>query len=76
MAAGTVEDPAYNGPMAKQYPFVLDTFQSISVACLVRGREPGRKGVANSWGHQQQQQQHHHQQGHQHCQQQQQLCTR
>jgi ATP-dependent RNA helicase DOB1 len=41
MAAGTVEDPTYTGPMAKQYPFVLDTFQSISVACLVR--------VAGSW---------------------------
>lgn len=33
---GTMADPFYNGPMAKTYPFELDPFQSISVACLER----------------------------------------
>ena len=34
--AGTMEDPAWHGDMAKQYPFTLDPFQSTAVACLVR----------------------------------------
>nr|XP_043623960.1 DExH-box ATP-dependent RNA helicase DExH10 [Erigeron canadensis] len=33
---GTLSDPAYNGKMAKTYPFVLDPFQQISVSCLER----------------------------------------
>ncbi|PKA55378.1 DEAD-box ATP-dependent RNA helicase ISE2, chloroplastic [Apostasia shenzhenica] len=33
---GTLESPIYNGKMAKTYPFVLDPFQQISVACLER----------------------------------------
>jgi hypothetical protein len=33
--AGTLQEPAYNGPPAKEYPFELDTFQKTSVACLV-----------------------------------------
>lgn len=33
---GTLSDPVYNGPMAKTYPFNLDPFQSVSVACLER----------------------------------------
>ncbi len=35
---GTMEDPKYGDkPMAKQYPFPLDTFQSTAVACIERG---------------------------------------
>ncbi|XP_013586713.1 PREDICTED: protein HUA ENHANCER 2 [Brassica oleracea var. oleracea] len=33
---GTLDNPLYNGDMAKTYPFQLDPFQSISVACLER----------------------------------------
>lgn len=33
---GTINEPAYTGPMAKQYPFTLDPFQSKSVAILER----------------------------------------
>ncbi|KAD6794857.1 hypothetical protein E3N88_05753 [Mikania micrantha] len=33
---GSLSDPAYNGKMAKTYPFVLDPFQQISVSCLER----------------------------------------
>ncbi|CAK9224731.1 unnamed protein product [Sphagnum jensenii] len=33
---GTINDPIYTGPRAKTYPFVLDPFQEISVACLER----------------------------------------
>eukprot|EP00897_Mesotaenium_endlicherianum_P003950 jgi/Mesen1/3583/ME000020S03113 len=33
---GTIQSPLYNGPRAKQYPFQLDPFQEISVACLER----------------------------------------
>ncbi|KAL1326378.1 hypothetical protein HN51_036463 [Arachis hypogaea] len=33
---GTLSNPVYNGPMAKTYPFTLDPFQSVSVACLER----------------------------------------
>lgn len=33
---GTLSNPAYNGEMAKSYPFVLDPFQKVSVACLER----------------------------------------
>ena len=36
LLAGTMEDPAWHGDMAKQYPFTLDPFQSTAVACLVR----------------------------------------
>eukprot|EP00891_Asterochloris_glomerata_P002642 jgi/Astpho2/2642/fgenesh1_pm.00049_%23_6_t len=31
-----MEDPAWHGDMAKQYPFTLDPFQSTAVACLER----------------------------------------
>ena len=34
--AGTIQHPVYRGKRAKQYPFVLDNFQEISIACLVR----------------------------------------
>lgn len=30
--------------MAKQYPFKLDPFQQVAVACLVSGRTGGRAG--------------------------------
>ena len=33
--AGSVQQPQWNGTMAKEYPFKLDPFQSTSVACLV-----------------------------------------
>ncbi|KAK4396661.1 DExH-box ATP-dependent RNA helicase DExH10 [Sesamum angolense] len=33
---GTLADPIYNGEMAKTYPFKLDPFQEVSVACLER----------------------------------------
>lgn len=33
---GTLENPIYNGEMAKSYTFELDPFQSVSVACLER----------------------------------------
>eukprot|EP00882_Tetradesmus_deserticola_P028053 GHRQ01031227.1.p1 GENE.GHRQ01031227.1~~GHRQ01031227.1.p1 ORF type:complete len:272 (+),score=160.42 GHRQ01031227.1:95-817(+) len=33
---GTLQEPAYNGPPAKSYPFELDPFQKTSVACLER----------------------------------------
>ncbi|KAK6941218.1 rRNA-processing arch domain [Dillenia turbinata] len=33
---GTLSNPAYNGKMAKTYPFSLDPFQQVSVACLER----------------------------------------
>ncbi|KAK2080062.1 hypothetical protein QBZ16_002458 [Prototheca wickerhamii] len=33
---GTFEAPAYTGPAAKEYPFTLDTFQAIAVACVER----------------------------------------
>ncbi|KAL3322548.1 hypothetical protein AABB24_039914 [Solanum stoloniferum] len=33
---GTLSNPVYNGKMAKIYPFKLDPFQEISVACLER----------------------------------------
>ncbi|KAK3017776.1 hypothetical protein RJ639_002848 [Escallonia herrerae] len=33
---GTLSDPVFNGEMAKTYPFNLDPFQSVSVACLER----------------------------------------
>ncbi|XP_042378817.1 DExH-box ATP-dependent RNA helicase DExH10 [Zingiber officinale] len=33
---GTLSDPVYNGNMAKTYPFELDPFQRVSVACLER----------------------------------------
>ncbi|XP_022855367.1 DExH-box ATP-dependent RNA helicase DExH10-like, partial [Olea europaea var. sylvestris] len=33
---GTISDPIFNGEMAKTYPFKLDPFQEVSVACLER----------------------------------------
>jgi len=33
---GTLSSPEFNGEMAKQYPFKLDPFQSVSIACLER----------------------------------------
>ncbi|GLT69777.1 hypothetical protein SLA2020_419030 [Shorea laevis] len=33
---GTLSNPVYNGKMAKTYPFKLDPFQQVSVACLER----------------------------------------
>lgn len=33
---GTLADPIYNGERAKTYPFKLDPFQEVSVACLER----------------------------------------
>ncbi|CAO2169732.1 unnamed protein product [Urochloa humidicola] len=33
---GTLENPAFHGEMAHKYPFQLDPFQSISIACLER----------------------------------------
>lgn len=33
---GTLSDPVYNGEMAKTYPFKLDPFQQVSIACLER----------------------------------------
>ncbi|CAN8259929.1 unnamed protein product [Cochlearia groenlandica] len=33
---GTLDNPVFNGDMAKTYPFQLDPFQSVSVACLER----------------------------------------
>jgi ATP-dependent RNA helicase DOB1 len=33
---GTIEDPIYTGTPAKLYPFTLDPFQEIAVACLER----------------------------------------
>lgn len=33
---GTLSDPVYNGKRAKEYPFELDPFQEVSVACLER----------------------------------------
>lgn len=33
---GTLDNPIYNGKMAKTYPFELDPFQRVSVACLER----------------------------------------
>ncbi|KAH7431683.1 hypothetical protein KP509_08G061100 [Ceratopteris richardii] len=33
---GTIGDPFYKGSLAKTYPFTLDPFQEVSVACLER----------------------------------------
>ncbi|VAH93950.1 unnamed protein product [Triticum turgidum subsp. durum] len=33
---GTLSNPVFNGNMAKTYPFQLDPFQTVSVACLER----------------------------------------
>ncbi|VAI03040.1 unnamed protein product [Triticum turgidum subsp. durum] len=33
---GTLSNPVFNGNMAKTYPFQLDPFQSVSIACLER----------------------------------------
>lgn len=33
---GTLSSPAFHGEMAKAYPFQLDPFQSVSIACLER----------------------------------------
>ncbi|EFN51423.1 hypothetical protein CHLNCDRAFT_28067, partial [Chlorella variabilis] len=34
--AGTIEAPRWGGPLAKQYPFVLDPFQTAAIACIER----------------------------------------
>ncbi|KAK9838518.1 hypothetical protein WJX81_004706 [Elliptochloris bilobata] len=34
---GTLKEPCWEGPMAKKYPFVLDPFQKVSIACIERG---------------------------------------
>lgn len=34
--AGSLQNPRWTGPRAKQYPFVLDPFQEVSIACIVR----------------------------------------
>eukprot|EP00249_Psilotum_nudum_P024902 c29318_g4_i1 orf=283-1152(+) len=33
---GTIDNPVYKGKMCKTYPFILDPFQQVSVACLER----------------------------------------
>ncbi|TKY60772.1 HUA ENHANCER 2 [Spatholobus suberectus] len=33
---GTLSNPLHLGPMAKSYPFALDPFQQVSIACLER----------------------------------------
>ncbi|KAH0466635.1 hypothetical protein IEQ34_003873 [Dendrobium chrysotoxum] len=33
---GTLDNPIYEGKMAKTYPFELDSFQRVSIACLER----------------------------------------
>ncbi|KAJ1274751.1 hypothetical protein BS78_05G085300 [Paspalum vaginatum] len=33
---GTLASPEFNGHMAKEYPFKLDPFQSVSISCLER----------------------------------------
>ncbi|KAM3311582.1 hypothetical protein ACQJBY_031922 [Aegilops geniculata] len=33
---GTLSNPVFNGNMAKTYPFQLDPFQTVSIACLER----------------------------------------
>ena len=33
---GSLETPIYSGERAKQYPFVLDPFQEMAIACLER----------------------------------------
>lgn len=35
LSAGTIQNPIYRGKRAKDYPFTLDNFQEISIACLV-----------------------------------------
>ena len=35
LATGTPSDPIWKGKPAKQYPFVLDPFQRVAIACLV-----------------------------------------
>jgi hypothetical protein len=35
LCAGTLEAPKWTGTYAKQYPFQLDPFQEVSVACIV-----------------------------------------
>lgn len=35
-AHGTIDNPVYRGPGAKTYPFILDPFQEVSIACLER----------------------------------------
>ncbi len=34
MAAGTLEDPKWTGPLAKEYPFTLDPFQVCFICFL------------------------------------------
>ena len=35
LCAGTLDAPKWTGTYAKQYPFQLDPFQEVSVACIV-----------------------------------------
>jgi len=35
VAHGTLEEPIWDGDMAKTYPFQLDTFQLTAIACIV-----------------------------------------
>ena len=35
-ATGDLQNPKWTGAMAKEYPFVLDPFQQVTIACLVR----------------------------------------
>ena len=34
--AGTLDAPKWTGEYAKKYPFTLDPFQEVSIACIVR----------------------------------------
>lgn len=38
--AGSMQQPVYKGTMAKQYPFKLDNFQEVAIACLVSRNRP------------------------------------
>ena len=33
---GTLDAPKWTGEYAKKYPFTLDPFQEVSIACIVR----------------------------------------
>ena len=36
LCAGTLDAPKWTGEYAKKYPFTLDPFQEVSIACIVR----------------------------------------
>ena len=46
--AGTLKEPKWTGPMAKTYPFTLDPFQNVSVACIVRSLHPDATGARST----------------------------